>query len=63
MIQRGTPWMDGVSMISQCPILPGQTFEYRYKKEFFHYFIDIKLQMNLEMRENYILIKYKQFKE
>ncbi|XP_022309994.2 uncharacterized protein LOC111115523 [Crassostrea virginica] len=30
MIQRGTPWMDGVSMISQCPILPGQTFEYRF---------------------------------
>ena len=30
LYQRGTPWMDGPEMISQCPILPGQTFEYRY---------------------------------
>ncbi|XP_056000865.1 uncharacterized protein LOC130048300 [Ostrea edulis] len=30
MIQRGTPWMDGTAMISQCPILPGQTFQYRF---------------------------------
>lgn len=30
MVQRGTPWMDGPEMISQCPILPGQTFEYRF---------------------------------
>ncbi|XP_056001740.1 uncharacterized protein LOC125656390 [Ostrea edulis] len=30
MIQRATPWMDGASMISQCPILPGQTFQYRF---------------------------------
>lgn len=29
LVQRGTPWMDGADMISQCPILPGQTFEYR----------------------------------
>ncbi|XP_062618572.1 uncharacterized protein LOC134280160 [Saccostrea cucullata] len=28
--QRGTPFMDGVDMISQCPILPKQTFEYRF---------------------------------
>ncbi|XP_062618563.1 uncharacterized protein LOC134280151 [Saccostrea cucullata] len=28
--QRGTPFMDGADMISQCPILPKQTFEYRF---------------------------------
>ena len=27
--QRGTPWMDGVSFITQCPVLPGQTFTYQ----------------------------------
>ncbi|XP_060073312.1 uncharacterized protein LOC132553117 [Ylistrum balloti] len=31
--QRGTPWMDGVSMISQCPISPGQSFTYRFIAE------------------------------
>jgi hypothetical protein len=31
MDQRGTPWMDGVSFVSQCPILPGQTFTYQVK--------------------------------
>ncbi|XP_061167207.1 uncharacterized protein LOC133176052 [Saccostrea echinata] len=30
IIQRGTPFMDGVDMITQCPILPKQTFEYRF---------------------------------
>ncbi|KAH3726237.1 uncharacterized protein LOC127852960 isoform X2 [Dreissena polymorpha] len=24
--QKGTPWMDGVAFITQCPVLPGQTF-------------------------------------
>ncbi|XP_021372474.1 L-ascorbate oxidase-like [Mizuhopecten yessoensis] len=28
--QRGTPWMDGVDMVSQCPISPGQSFTYRF---------------------------------
>jgi len=27
--QVGRPWMDGVAFITQCPILPGQTFVYR----------------------------------
>lgn len=27
---RGTPWMDGTQDISQCPILPGETFTYRF---------------------------------
>ncbi|XP_061171791.1 uncharacterized protein LOC133181279 [Saccostrea echinata] len=30
MHQRGTPHSDGVAFISQCPILPGQTFTYRF---------------------------------
>ena len=30
MHQRDTPWMDGASMISQCPIGPGQSFLYRH---------------------------------
>ncbi|XP_065929832.1 uncharacterized protein [Magallana gigas] len=33
ILQRGTPWMDGASMISQCPIMPGQVFEYRFIAE------------------------------
>ncbi|XP_056007907.1 uncharacterized protein LOC125666817 [Ostrea edulis] len=33
LLQRGTPWMDGVPMISQCPIIPGQMFEYRFLAE------------------------------
>ncbi|XP_056004117.1 uncharacterized protein LOC125657356 [Ostrea edulis] len=30
MHQRGTPHADGVAFISQCPILPGQTFTHRF---------------------------------
>jgi len=29
--QKGTPWMDGVAYITQCPIGPGQTFTYKFK--------------------------------
>ncbi|XP_014219306.1 laccase-5-like [Copidosoma floridanum] len=29
--QRGTPFMDGVPFISQCPILPGRTFRYDFR--------------------------------
>ncbi|EQB53500.1 multicopper oxidase [Colletotrichum gloeosporioides Cg-14] len=29
--QQGTPWMDGVSGITQCPIVPGESFTYRWK--------------------------------
>ncbi len=28
--QKGTPYMDGTSMITQCPIISHTTFEYRY---------------------------------
>ncbi|KAK3579372.1 hypothetical protein CHS0354_029673 [Potamilus streckersoni] len=33
LFQKGTPWMDGVPFVTQCPILPGQTFTYRFKAE------------------------------
>ncbi|KAL3853426.1 hypothetical protein ACJMK2_016981 [Sinanodonta woodiana] len=33
LTQKGTPWMDGVPFITQCPILPGQTFTYKFKAE------------------------------
>lgn len=26
--QIGTPWEDGVPFVSQCPILPGDSFQY-----------------------------------
>ncbi|OWF35519.1 L-ascorbate oxidase [Mizuhopecten yessoensis] len=29
--QRDTPWMDGVAYITQCPIMPGQSFRYEFK--------------------------------
>ncbi|TEA17091.1 oxidoreductase ptaK [Colletotrichum sidae] len=29
--QQKTPWMDGVSGITQCPIVPGGSFTYRWK--------------------------------
>ena len=28
---KGTPWMDGVSYVTQCPIGPGQSFSYMFK--------------------------------
>ena len=30
MHQRGTPWMDGVGHVTQCPIGPQSSFSYRY---------------------------------
>ncbi|XP_069129164.1 uncharacterized protein [Argopecten irradians] len=33
LYQKGTPWMDGVDMIGQCPISPGQSFTYRFIAE------------------------------
>ncbi|XP_033745340.1 laccase-1-like [Pecten maximus] len=29
--QRDSPWMDGVAYITQCPIMPGQSFRYEFK--------------------------------
>lgn len=31
MTMKETPWMDGVSFLTQCPILPHQTFTYYFK--------------------------------
>ncbi|KAK2168045.1 hypothetical protein LSH36_21g09034 [Paralvinella palmiformis] len=28
--QMGTPWMDGTGEVTQCPIVPGETFTYRF---------------------------------
>ena len=28
--QIGTPWADGVAGVTQCPILPGETFTYKF---------------------------------
>ncbi|XP_067684150.1 uncharacterized protein [Haliotis asinina] len=28
--QKGSPWMDGVPFLTQCPILPGHTFTYQF---------------------------------
>ncbi|CAO2167352.1 unnamed protein product [Urochloa humidicola] len=28
--QRGSPWADGTAGVTQCPILPGETFTYRF---------------------------------
>ncbi|XP_061180233.1 uncharacterized protein LOC133188761 [Saccostrea echinata] len=33
MTQKNTPWMDGVPMVTQCPISPGNSFLYRFKAE------------------------------
>ncbi|KAJ3113352.1 hypothetical protein HK100_002013 [Physocladia obscura] len=28
--QRDSPWMDGATMVTQCPIMPGQSFIYKF---------------------------------
>lgn len=28
--QKGTPYMDGVPFVTQCPILPGNRFKYNF---------------------------------
>ncbi|TKA75701.1 hypothetical protein B0A49_09002 [Cryomyces minteri] len=33
MMQKETPWYDGVPSISQCPIAPGATFTYRFRAD------------------------------
>ena len=29
--QKGTPYMDGVPYVTQCPILPGESFQYIFQ--------------------------------
>ncbi|KAH8791165.1 Cupredoxin [Hyaloscypha finlandica] len=35
MLQKGTPWMDGVPAISQCPIPYGQSFTYSFTADLY----------------------------
>ena len=30
MFQRGSPWADGPSMVTQCPVKPGCNYTYRF---------------------------------
>lgn len=30
MLQIGSPWSDGTEGVTQCPILPGDTFKYQF---------------------------------
>nr|QZS37066.1 C004A protein [Hypoxylon sp. CO27-5] len=34
-LQTGSPWMDGVPGVSQCPIAPGKSFTYRFRAELY----------------------------
>ncbi|KAI1392521.1 putative multicopper oxidase [Hypoxylon trugodes] len=34
-LQTGTPWMDGVPGVSQCPIAPGKSFTYKFRAELY----------------------------
>ena len=35
MLQRGTPWYDGVPASTQCPIAPGSSFTYTFQAEMY----------------------------
>lgn len=35
LLQKETPWMDGVPSISQCPIAPGASFTYKFRADVF----------------------------
>ncbi|KAL6338730.1 hypothetical protein AAG906_023879 [Vitis piasezkii] len=35
--QIGTPWFDGTEGVTQCPILPGDTFTYEYKVDRYYF--------------------------
>ncbi|KAJ9628503.1 hypothetical protein H2203_002402 [Taxawa tesnikishii (nom. ined.)] len=35
LLQKDTPWMDGVPSVQQCPIAPGSTFTYRFKADLY----------------------------
>jgi FtsP/CotA-like multicopper oxidase with cupredoxin domain len=35
ILQKGTPWYDGVPSVSQCPIAPGQSFTYRFRADLY----------------------------
>ncbi|MCJ1225204.1 hypothetical protein MMC12_001853 [Toensbergia leucococca] len=33
LLQKETPWYDGVPSVSQCPVAPGSTFTYRFRAD------------------------------
>ncbi|GAB7362061.1 hypothetical protein MBLNU230_g2095t1 [Neophaeotheca triangularis] len=35
LLQRETPWFDGVPSLSQCPIAPGSSFTYRFRADLY----------------------------
>ncbi|KAJ9623616.1 hypothetical protein H2203_005878 [Taxawa tesnikishii (nom. ined.)] len=35
MLQKQTPWYDGVPSVGQCPIAPGHSFTYKYQAELY----------------------------
>lgn len=35
LLQKGTPWFDGVPSVSQCPVAPGKTLTYRFRADQF----------------------------
>lgn len=35
ILQKGTPWEDGVPGYGQCPIAPGGTFTYRWQADLY----------------------------
>lgn len=35
LLQKATPWFDGVPSVSQCPIAPGNTLTYRFRADQF----------------------------
>ncbi|CAL1529110.1 unnamed protein product [Lymnaea stagnalis] len=50
--QKGSPWMDGVAFITQCPIAPGQQFTYKFEAYprgtfWYHSHIGTQLSMGL----------------
>lgn len=35
ILQRATPWFDGVPAVQQCPIAPGKSFTYQFKADLY----------------------------
>ena len=49
---RNTPWMDGAAFVTQCPILPGQSFTYKFRPNrkgtyFYHSHLGTQVNMGL----------------
>lgn len=35
ILQRATPWYDGVPSVQQCPIAPGKSYTYQFKADLY----------------------------